>query len=361
MHVENSTEWQQFTHGTSGVVELIIGLAADMVGWTEPRRFQTWVGAWDAANSRIRRRWLRLLKVDVSRLSRQTIAALELVEVPRWGRRGCRPDLAILDGRTTVTRVLVVTEDKSRALAQINCPLAASTFGVDGVPEDLRDRIVDDYYLNQLDVYRTPSAWRYVYPAEWDLSDAVFALVTPEASYSHEGWARADSEAVAILLLGAAASTNDVSAQDAFARAVAAQIAASGSYPWRAIPARGKTRSYKSGLAASWAVWLREVELVYLVGAPFGLTMSSSGWMPVDFDRVALDPAALADAPLSALALDVYAAELAIHQDRVGWMTCTFVGCLAPPDKDCGHVSTYGWPVSRRPPPSSAACLGVPA
>lgn len=233
--------------------------------------------------------------------------------------------------------MIAILKAKSRALCAINCVTVESVFGT-ALPLQLRPR-VSDGYIDQLSLYRW--APQYIYPSSWEISEAAFVLVTPGGRYAvPDGWGGADSEAVTTLLLKAA----ERSGRDIFARAVAALIAPSGTHDWRGITASGGRRAFATfGLKRSWGVWLRELEILYLLGAGFGLAMRMRGWIPVSFDGVELDPA---DLPADALA--AYAEALEAHGDRASWLTCTFCGASA--EAACGHVDRYGSHVSSRPP-----------
>jgi hypothetical protein len=140
-----------------------------------------------------------------------------------------------------------------------------------------------------------------------------------------------------------------------FARAVAALITPSRTYHWHGVTTGAATRAFATfGLKRSLQVWLRQLEILYVLGAGFGLAMRMRGWMPVDLDGAELDPA---DLPAEALA--AYAGALEAHGDRAGWLTCTF--CGAPAEADCGHVDVYGSHVRSRPPLRAPAGPAVAA
>jgi hypothetical protein len=324
------------------LLERIATLAEEMTGATEPQRMRTWVAAWAAIGVRARRRWLALLGIDTSKLTSAEIRALKLVEVTYGGRSRCHPDLAIVREGPGITRVAAILEAKARAFGAINWVVIESAFGIANeaaLPSRL-GRLVSEGGIDQLTLYRW--APEYIYPAGWDISEAVFVLVTPGDCYkAPDGWVGADSEAVATLLLEAA----ERSSRDVFARAVGAHIAPSRTYDWRGVTTSGSKRAYATfGLKRSWGIWLRQLEIVYLVGADFGLAMRTRGWMPVGFDGVELTPADLPET------LAAYAAALEAHGDRAGWLTCTFDTCRAPAEAACGHVDCWGSHVSSRPP-----------
>jgi hypothetical protein len=317
---------------------------------------RTWIAAWAACGVRLRRRWLALVGIDTSDLANAEIRALKLVEVPYGGRTRCHPDLAIIrerpaimdqeHGAASLLRPVLVTailEAKARAYGAINWVTARSAFGVAdeaALPSHLRSLVSEDG-IDQLTLYRWGDA--YVYPPDWDLSGAAFVLVTPGNCYAApDGWMGADSEAVTTLLLKAAEHYGS----DVFARAVAALIAPSRTYDWRGLTASGTRRAYATfGIKRSWDAWLRRVEIIYLVGADFGLALRARGWMPVGIDGVELEPTALPAETLAA-----YAEALEAHGDRAGWLACTFGDCGAAAEAACGHVDVYGSHVSSRPP-----------
>jgi len=341
--VEESDTWARLESCSSPALELIVALAGEMTGATEPQRMRTWVAAWTASGVRLRRRWLALLGIDAPEFTDAEIQALKLVEVAYGGRSRCHPDLAIVWERPAIIRVIAILEAKVRAFGAINWVTIRSAFGVAdeaALPSQLRP-LVAEGGIDQLTLYR----WgcNYVYPPGWDLSRAAFVLVTPGNCYTiPDGWVGADAEAVTTLLLEAA----EYGSSDVFVQAVAAFIAPSRTYDWRGVTTSGATRAYATfGLERSWAVWLRELEIIYLVGADFGLTMRTRGWMPVGFDGAELEPAGLSIETLSA-----YAEALEAHGDRAGWLSCNFGACGAPAEAACGHVDCYGSHVSSRPP-----------
>jgi hypothetical protein len=315
---------------------------------------RTWIAAWAACGVKLRRRWLALVSIDTSDLTNDEIRSLKLVEVPCGGRSRCHPDLAIVTERPSITdcehggasfrrpvRVIAVLEAKVRAYAAINWVTALSAFGV-ADEGDLPSRwraLMSQGGIDQLTLYRWGD--KYVYPSDWDLSEAAFVLVTPGNCYvAPDGWVGADLEAVTILLLKAA----EHSGSDVFARTVAALIAPSRTYDWRGLTSSGTRRAYATfGIKRSWDAWLGRIEILYLVGADFGLALRARGWVPVGFDGVELEPAALPAGTLAA-----YTEALEDHGDRAGWLTCTFGDCGAAAEAACGHVDVYGSHVSSR-------------
>ncbi len=341
--VEDSNSWARLERCSDPLLERIATLARQMTGTTEPQRMRTWVAAWSASGVKLRRRWLALLSIDVLKLTCAEIRALKLIEVPHGGRSRCHPDLAIVREEPEITRVLAILEAKARAFGAINWVTIDSAFGVANeaaLPPRLR-LLVSEGGIDQLTLYRW--APEYVYLDRWDLLTAAFVLVTPGDCYeAPDGWFSADSEAVTILLLKAA----ERSGRDVFAQAVAGLIAPSRIYHWRGVTSSGAKRAYATfGLERSWAVWLHQLKIIFLAGADFGLAMLARGWMPVNFDGVQLDPADLAAETLVA-----YAEALEAHNDRAGWLTCTFETCRAPAEAACGHVDSYGSHVNSRLP-----------
>jgi len=340
--LEDSATWERLESSSRPLLERIATLAMQMTGATEPQRMRTWTAAWAAADIRLRLRWLALLGIDASKLTRAEIRALKLIEVPYGAPSRCRPDLAIISEGFGITLVVAILEAKARALGAINWVTISSAFGVAteaALPPRLRP-LVTEGGIDQLTLYRW--APECVYLATWCLSTAAFVLVTPGGCYkAPDGWVSADSEAVTALLLEAA----EHSGRDVFAQAVAALIAPSRTYNWRGVTTSGETRAYATfGLERSWAVWLRQLEIIYLVGAGFGLAMRAAGWMPVGFDGVELKSAGLCAETLAA-----YAEALQAHGDRAGWLACTFDACGAAAEAACGHVDSYGSHVSSCP------------
>jgi hypothetical protein len=354
--VEESNAWARLELLSSPVLEQIKALAGEMTGAQEPQRMRTWPAAWAACGVRLRRRWLALLGVHTSDLTNAEIRGLSLIEVPYGGCSRCHPDLAIVRERPVVTncehgdashlrpvRVIAILEAKVRAYAAINWVTACSAFDVAdeaALPSRLR-ALVSEGGIDQLTLYRWGG--EYVYPPDWDFAGAAFVLVTPGNCYAvPDGWVGADMEAVATLLLKAA----EHSGSDVFARAVAALIAPSRTYDWRGITASGTRRAYATfGIKRSWDAWLGRIEIIYRVGADFGLALRARGWVPVSFDGVELEPIAL---PVEILA--AYAEALEDHGDRAAWLTCTFGDCGAAVEAACGHVDVHGYHVSSRPP-----------
>ena len=237
--------------------------------------------------------------------------------------------------RATV-KVHVVIEGKTRQAAQINAVELRSIYGTNdrtvAAPQcriwDYRGRPV----IDQLSVYRWSPA--RVYPPGWEISDAVFVLLTADGYDIPDGWEGADLEALATLLLAAGARR----ANPHLLAPVAALIAPSEPFPWRGIRSHdGRRIAYKTlGLARSWQIWNGHLRLVYLDGAGFGLILTARGWWPATLEGTPLDPATL-----PAETLDSYAASVELHGDRAGWQPCRWLGCEAGPN-NCGHVDQWG-------------------
>lgn len=347
--VETSLVWAELERRASPLLTFVRAVAVAMMGATEPQRMRSWPPAWAMADVGLRRRWLQLVGIDPSSFTDRDIESLMLIEVG-YGGRGCRcrPDLAFVWIRPTKTRVLAILEAKSRSEGAINAPpiSALGATEVSELPPNLRPWCFQSkdgsICVSQFDVYRLVPE---VYAASWDLGGATYVLVTPgnRRYTAPEGWIGADSEEVAVLLLQAAEDSSEVSVRDIFARAVGAQTAPPGTRPWKGVTSAGRIISYGTfGLARSWAVWKRELKLVYLAGVGFGLAMGTRGWMPVDFDGDDLDPAAL---PAEGLA--AYAEALAAHGDRAGWLPCPI--CANRAELACGHVDRYGSHIMDRP------------
>ena len=358
--VEQSLLWRWLSRRAFGeaVLAVVEHNAVGFTGTTEPQRLRTLRAAWDAtgdaADGRLRRRWLRRLGAHIAaKVPLDELMAMRLVELPHAGPglSKCHPDLAIVtlkrgslddpfSARRATVVVHVVIEAKVRQRAKVNAVELRAVYGSSD-PSAAAPEIQARMWLHrgvlvidQLHVYRW--APERVYPPDWDISDAVFALLTPGCPGDYtapDGWTPASLEALVTLLLADGCRRAD----PALLAPAAALMAPSGTYAWRGVTPAGRTNSYKTfGVARSFRIWKGELLVIYRTDADFGLTLTARGWWPATLDGTLLDPASL-----PAASLDSYAATLMVHGDRAGWLPCRWEGCGAGPG-GCEHVDKWG-------------------
>lgn len=312
---------------TSPAVTHLLDRAAELTGVDEPARFAALCDAWDVLNTDERRTILACLHAGLHDGQLLTDQQVDTLHLEVFTER-CPVKIDLTCHWRHNDTVHVAIDGKARTGAARNWPKLSTAF-----PDGPDPNITDGHtYKDVLDRWRVCQACAYrhspaAFPDHYDLADAHWRLVSPDAWYIDEGWGHVDLELVIVALWDAHTDRPRPELEEA----IAAHIAPSGTKPFRAYAAAtGRTVAYRNFPAGY--VWHHHIhdDTVKHIDRLAAVRLTATGWV--------------LEGELGPGDREGWANDLAVAGEQPAWKPC-LLGCPT----ECGHLDNRGLTIDDRP------------